>query len=84
MVFILKDNKVLFTIIKDQYKLNLSTLTSHLFLRHDLKNYLIMHQQMPANMGTDKKPAGNKRFGVVAAGSWSHRLFVRCCASVPA
>ena len=37
MVFILKDNQVLFTILKDQYKLNLPTLTSHLFLRHDLK-----------------------------------------------
>jgi hypothetical protein len=37
MVFILKDNEVLFTILKDQYKLNLPTLTSHLFLKHDLK-----------------------------------------------
>jgi hypothetical protein len=37
MVFILKDNQVLFTILKDQYKLNLPTLTSHLFLKHDLK-----------------------------------------------
>lgn len=37
MVFILKDNQVLFTILKDQNKLNLPTLTSHLFLKHDLK-----------------------------------------------
>ena len=37
MVFILKDNEVLFTILKDQYKLNVPTLTSHLFLKHDLK-----------------------------------------------
>ena len=37
MIFILKDNQVLFTILKDQYKLNLPTLTSHLFLKHDLK-----------------------------------------------
>lgn len=37
MVFILKDNQVLFTILKDQYKLNVPTLTSHLFLKHDLK-----------------------------------------------
>lgn len=37
MVFILKDNQVLFTILKDQYKLNLPTLTLHWFLKHDLK-----------------------------------------------
>lgn len=37
MVFILSHNEVLFTILKDQYKLNLPTLTSHLFLKHDLK-----------------------------------------------
>ena len=37
MVFILKDNHVFFTILKDQYKLNVPTLTSHLFLKHDLK-----------------------------------------------
>lgn len=37
MVFILKDNEVLFTILKDQFKLNLPTLTSHLFLKQDLK-----------------------------------------------
>lgn len=37
MVFILKDNQILFTILKDQYKLNVPTLTSHLFLKRDLK-----------------------------------------------
>lgn len=37
MVFILKGNQILFTILKDQYKLNLPTLTSHLFLKHDLE-----------------------------------------------
>lgn len=37
MVFILKENQVLFTILKDQDKLNLPTLTSHLFLKYDLK-----------------------------------------------
>ena len=37
MIFILKDNLVLFTILKDQYKLNVPTLTSHIFLKYDLK-----------------------------------------------
>jgi hypothetical protein len=37
MVFIVKDNLVLFTVLKDQFKLNLPTLTSHLLLRYNLK-----------------------------------------------
>lgn len=37
MVFIIKDNMVYYTILKDQFKLNLPTLTSHLFLKNDLK-----------------------------------------------
>jgi len=30
------------------------------------------------------KAAYNMRFGIMAAGRWSHRLFVRCCAAAPA
>lgn len=37
MVFIVKNNVVYFTILKEQFKLNLPTLTSHLFLKSDLK-----------------------------------------------
>ncbi len=37
MVFIVKDNVIFFTILKEQFKLNLPTLTSHLFLKSDLK-----------------------------------------------
>jgi len=40
MIFIVKDNLVLFTILKDNYRLNIPSLTSHLFLKHDLKKLL--------------------------------------------
>jgi len=36
-IFILEDGLVMFTILKDGFRLNLPTLTGHLFLRHDLK-----------------------------------------------
>ncbi len=41
IVLIPLDNQVLFTILKEQYKLNLPTLTSHLFLKHDLKKFFL-------------------------------------------
>jgi hypothetical protein len=50
-VFILKDNQVLFTILKDQYKLNLPTLTSHLFLKHDLKKLFNNIKLIPTGNG---------------------------------
>ena len=37
MIFIVEDGIVLFTILKDGFRLNLPTLTGHLFLRNDLK-----------------------------------------------
>jgi hypothetical protein len=37
MVFIIKDNLVLYTIIKDHYKLNFPTLISHHILRYELR-----------------------------------------------
>ena len=30
------------------------------------------------------KAAYNMRFGIMAAGRWSNRLFVRCCVAAPA
>ena len=30
------------------------------------------------------KTTANNRLGIMAAGRWSHRPFVRCCASAPA
>lgn len=54
MVFILKDNQVFFTILKDQFKLNLPTLTSHLYLKHDLKK-LFTSQTNNNNGVVDKK-----------------------------
>ncbi len=53
MVFILKDNQVLFTILRDNNKLNLPTLTSHLFLKHDLKK-LFNNQTINDSGITDK------------------------------
>ena len=40
MIFIVKDNVIFFTILKEQFKLNLPTLTSHLYLKSDLKKLL--------------------------------------------
>lgn len=40
IVLIIKDNIVFFTILKDQFRLNLPTLTSHIFLKNDLKKIL--------------------------------------------
>jgi len=37
MILIIKDHLILFTILQDNYKLNIPTLVSHLFLKHDLK-----------------------------------------------
>jgi len=37
MIFIVEDNLVLFTILQDNFRLNRPVLTSHLFLKHDLK-----------------------------------------------
>lgn len=55
MVFILKDNQVFFTILKDQFKLNLPTLTSHLYLKHDLKKLFKDQKIKTLVLQTNKK-----------------------------
>jgi len=39
-IFLLKDNNILFTIIKERYKVNLPTLTKHLVVKNDLRKIL--------------------------------------------
>lgn len=45
-IFVLSDNKVLFTILKERYKLNLPTLTKHLVVKADLKKLLNDNSQL--------------------------------------
>ncbi|HRO74978.1 MAG TPA: hypothetical protein PLP27_02385 [Crocinitomicaceae bacterium] len=39
-IFLFKNNTVLFTVLKERFKLNLPTLTKHLFVKRDLKKIL--------------------------------------------
>ena len=40
MIFIIEDDLVLFTILKDQYRLNIPTLTTHIFVKYNLSKML--------------------------------------------
>ncbi len=40
MIFIIADNLILFTILREGYRLDFPTLTSHIFLKHNLRSLL--------------------------------------------
>jgi hypothetical protein len=41
MIFLLQDNKVFFTVLRDNFKLNIPTLTTHLFLKRGISKLMI-------------------------------------------
>lgn len=46
IVLIVQDNEILFTILREGYKLNYPVLTSHLFLKHDLKKFIMKWEKV--------------------------------------